>query len=201
MKLDDGIPAIPLWIDGHAWFSVFDEFIDIREADGSVNFRVPKCGIEEVGRAIASALDLQPTWGEELMQREALIGELGRLLDQFAGDFAKLIARETGKDADVARDEVERAVTVLREASCAGGGGAVQTIVANPVNPLLSAVEGMVRAWTVGDTAVVLSDARAPSVLFALAELSARAEFPPGAYCLLHGDGSTQLALERALGA
>ena len=70
-----------------------------------------------------------------------------------------------------------------------------------PVNPLLSAVEGMTRAWTAGDTAVVLSDARAPSVLFALAELSARAEFPPGAYGRLHGDGSTQLALERALGA
>lgn len=201
MKLDDGIPAIPLWIDGHAWFSVFEDFIDIREADGTVNYRVPKCGIDEVGRAIASALDLQPTWGEEVMQRESLVSSLGALLDQFAGDFARLIARETGKDVDVAREEVASAVAVLCQASCAGGGGAVQTICANAVNPLLSAVEGLVRAWTAGDTAVVLSDARAPSVLFALAELSARAEFPPGAFCLLHGDGSTQLALERALGA
>ena len=200
MKLDDGIPAIPLWIDGHAWFSVFEEFIDIREADGAINYRVPKCGVDEVGRAIASALDLQPTWGEEVLQREACVAELGALLDQFAGDFAKLIARETGKAAEVAREEVARAVVALREASCASGGGAVQTICANAVNPLLSAVEGLVRAWTIGDTAVVLSDARAPSVLFALAELSARAELPPGAFCLLHGDGSTQLALERASG-
>ena len=201
MKLDDGIPAIPLWIDGHAWFSVFEEFIDIREADGSVNYRVPKCGVEEVGRAIASALDLQPTWGEEMMQREALVAELGALLEQFAGDFAKLISRETGKPANDARDEVSQAVAVLRGASCAGGGGSVQVVCSNVTHPLLSAVEGMVRAWTAGDTAVVLSDARAPSVLFALAELSARAEFPPGAYCLLHGDAKTQSELERALGA
>lgn len=200
MKLDDGIPAIPLWIDGHAWFSVFEEFIDIREADGSVNFRVPKCGIEEVSRAVASALDLQPTWCEETMQREALVAELGTLLDQFGGDFAKLLARETGKTADLSRNEVAQAVAVLRSASCASGGGAVQAVCATPANPLLSAVEGMVRAWTAGDTVVVLSDASAPSVLFALAELSARAEFPAGAFCLVHGDASTQLALESSLG-
>ena len=201
MKLDDGIPAIPLWIDGHAWFSVFEEFIDIREADGSVNFRVPKCGVDEVGRAIASALDLQPTWGEETMQREALVAELGALLDQFAGDFAKLISRETGKAPESSREEVAQAIAALRGASCASGGGSVQIVCSNAENPLLSAVEGMVRAWTAGDTVVVLSDPRSPSVLFAFAELSARAEFPAGAYCLLHGDESTQRALESALGS
>ena len=37
------------------------------------------------------------------------------------------------------------------------------------------------------------------AVVFALAELSARAEFPAGGLCLLHGDGKTHLALERAL--
>ena len=150
-------------------------------------------------RAIASALDLQPTWGEEVGHRERLVTELGALLDQFAGDFAKLISRETGKDAEVARDEVARAVVTLREASCAGGGGAVQAVCSNAVNPLLSAVEGMVRAWT-GATPSSSFPMRSPSVLFALAELSARAEFPAGAFCLLHGDGATQLALERALG-
>lgn len=201
MKLDDGIPAIPLWIDGHAWFSVFEDFIDVREADGSVNFRVPKCGAEEVSRAIASALDLQPTWSEELAHRERLIGELAKLLDQFGGDFARLIGRETGKDFEVARAEVADAVAILRGASCASGGGGVQAVYGNAVNPLVSATEGLVRAWTAGDSAVVLSDARAPSVLFALAELTARAEFPSGAYCLLHGDGDTQLTLERTLEA
>lgn len=201
MKLDDGIPAIPLWIDGHAWFSVFEDFIDIREADGAVNFRVPRCGTDEVARALASALDLQPTWGEEVELRDRCVQTLASLLDQFGGDFAKLIARETGKETEAARSEVAAAVGVLREASCASGGGSVQAVFSDAGNPLLTAVEGLVRAWTAGDAAVVLSDAHAPSVLFALCELSARAEFPSGALCLLHGDAGTRTALENALGA
>ena len=200
MKFDDGIPAIPLWIDGHAWFGVFEQFIDIREADGSVNFRVPVCGIDEISRAVASACDLQPTWGEELALRERHVYELANLLDQFGGDFAKLLARETGKTAEATRTEVEEAVALLRNASCASGGGSVQSVFSHESAPLASAVEGLVRAWTCGDTAVALSDARAPSALFALAELSARADFPAGAFCLLHGDAGTRQALEQALG-
>lgn len=199
MKLDDGIPAIPLWIDGHAWFSVFEEFIDIREADGEVRYRVPKCGVDEVERALLSAREPQPEWSEDLASREKLLAELAALLDQFGGDFAKLIARETGKEVDASREEVSDAVTALNAASCASGGGGLQAVFSNAVAPLLSVVEGLVRAVTAGDTAVVLSDARAPSVVFALAELTARAEFPAGVLCLLHGDGKTHLALERAL--
>jgi succinate-semialdehyde dehydrogenase/glutarate-semialdehyde dehydrogenase/malonate-semialdehyde dehydrogenase (acetylating)/methylmalonate-semialdehyde dehydrogenase len=200
MKFDDGIPAIPLWIDGHAWFGVFENFIDIREADGTVNFRVPVCGSDEVARALASACDLQPTWSEELALRDRHVTELALLLDQFGGDFAKLVARETGKDADAARAEVARAVELLKNASCASGGGSVQAVFSQAEAPLASAVEGLVRAWTGGDAAVVVSDARAPSALFALAELSARAEFPAGALCLLHGDAATRQLLEQALG-
>lgn len=199
MKLDDGIPAIPLWINGHAYFSVFEEFIDIRDADGTVNYRVPRCGTDEVERALASAREAQSAWAEDLPQREKQLAELTALLDQFGGDFAKLIARETGKGTEAARDEVTRAVAALREASCASGGSSVQAVFSNPVDPLSSVAEGLARAWTAGDTAVVLSDSRAPSSVFALAELSARAGFPPGVFCLLHGDSRTYVELERAL--
>lgn len=199
MKLDDGIPAIPLWVDGHAWFSVFEEFIDVREADGEVRYRVPVCGIEEVSRAVASALDVQPLWSEELAMREHLLAELATLLDQFGGDFAKLIAAETGKSTEAARDEIGNAVANLRQASAASGGGSAQVVVSDAAAPLASLTEGLARAWTAGDTAVVLSDARAPSAVFALCELTARAEFPPGALCLLHGNAATRAALEGAL--
>ena len=77
MKLDDGIPAIPLWIDGHAWFSVFEEFIDIRETDGSMNYRVPKCGVDRSIAPLRSALDLQPTWERKRCSAAALVAELG----------------------------------------------------------------------------------------------------------------------------
>lgn len=146
MKLDDGIPAIPLWIDGHAWFSVFEEFIDIREADGEVRYRVPKCGDDEVARALLSARDAQPAWSENLVLREKMLADLAVLLDQFGGDFARIIERETGKDFESSRDEVTRTVNMLREASCASGGGGVQAVYSNAVAPLASVVEGMVRA-------------------------------------------------------
>ena len=199
MKLDDGIPAIPLWINGHAYFNVFETFIDIREADGAVNYRVPRCGAAEALLALESARDAQPAWAEDLAQRERVLAELASLLDQFGGDFAKLIARETGKAGDAARDEVAHAVAVLRDASCASGGSSVQAVFSNAVAPLASVAEGVARAWTAGDTVGVLTDAHAPSAVFAFAELSARAEFPPGVLCLLHGDAKTHLELERAL--
>lgn len=201
MKMDDGIPAIPLWINGHAYFSVFEDFIDIREADGEVRYRVPKCGADEVALALESANAAQPAWSEDLALRERLLAALGSMLDQFGGDFAKLITRETGKSTEAAREEVVAAVQLLQQASCAGGGGGVQAVFSDMVSPIASLVEGLVRAYTAGDTVVVLSDACAPSAVFALAELSARVEFPSGVLCLLHGDGATYCALEKALEA
>ena len=178
---------------------MFEEFIDIREADGTVNFRVPKCGVDEVGRAIASALDLQPTWGEEVGHRE---GSSPNSAPCSTSSPAILEAdfRETGKGrAEVARDEVARTVVTLREASCAGNwrrraGGLQQRGQPATVGGRRhgSRLDG-------GDTVVVLSDARSPSV--SLRSPNSRAcRVPAGAFCLLHGDGATQLALERALG-
>lgn len=201
MKFDDGIPAIPLWIDGHAYFSVFEEFIDIREADGEVHYRVPKCGPGEAALAVASARRAQPAWSADVAGRQRLLGELAGLLDQFGGDFAKLVARETGKDTDAARDEIGRAVAALRAANCAAGGGGVQAVSSDAADPLAAVAVGLARAFAAGDTAVVLSDARAPSAVFALAELSARAGFPAGSFCLLHGDLQARVALKSALGA
>lgn len=199
MKLDDGIPAIPLWIDGHAYLTVFETFLDIREADGEVNYRVPKCGADEVARALQSARAAQPAWSADVSGRARWVTELAGLLEQFGGDFAKIVARETGKDVEASRAEVARAVAALRGVVCAAGGGAARAVYANPVDPLGFAVDQLARAFAAGDTAVALSDARAPSALFALAELTARAGFPAGAFCLLHGDAGTTVALERAV--
>lgn len=201
MMIDNEISAIPLWIDGHAWFTVFERFIDVREADGAVNYRVPVCGRDEIDRALQSARDAQPAWCEDVAGREHLLAALAGLLDQFTGDFTKLVVRETGKTPEAARAEVESAVATLRGASCASGGCSVQAVFADAATPLASTAEGLVRAFTAGDTAIVMSAAAAPSAVFALAEISARVEFPAGALCLLHGDAATRAALETALQA
>ena len=197
--IDNDTPAIPLWIDGHAWFTVFEHFLDVKEADGAVNYRVPVCGQDEVDRALQSARDAQPAWSEDLAGRERLVAALAGLLDQFGGDFTKLVARETGKSNEAARAEVDQAVATLRNASCASGGSSVQAIFADAAHPLASVAEGLVRAFTAGDAAIVLSASAAPSAIFALFEISARAEFPAGALCLLHGDAGTREVLEASL--
>lgn len=204
MKFDDGIPAIPLWIDGHAWFGVFEEFIDIRESDGEVRYRVPKCGADEAAIAVTSARQAQPAWRNDAGARQQLLQELATLLDQFGGDFAKLLVRETGQDTETARDEVARAVILLQQAAAAtatatAATAGVQAVVSDAAEPLVSVVAGLAAALAAGSPAIVLSDARAPSAVFALAELSARAGFPAGVFCLLHGDQQTQASLEAAL--
>lgn len=201
MKFDDGIPAIPLWIDGHAWFGVFEDFIDIREADGEVHYRIPECGPHEAAEAVASARRAQPSWGMDAAGRRRLCGELADLLDQFAGDFARLVGRETGKDFDTARAEIAHAVAALRTgADFAAAPGGTRAVQSDGNEPLASVAAGLADAFAAGDTAIVLSDARAPSAVFALAELSARASFPAGALCLLHGGESARTALTAALG-
>jgi len=90
-------------------------------------------------------------------------------------------------------------VAALRAVTCVAGGGGVQTVISDAADPLVSVAAGLARAIAAGDTAVVLSDARAPSAVFGLAELSARAELPAGAFCLLHGDLQARVALKSAL--
>lgn len=199
MKFDDGIPAIPLWIDGHACSGVFEEFIDVREADGGIRYRVPQCGPAEAAVAVASARRAQPALSADRDGRQRLLGELGGLLDQFAGDFARLLSRETGQSAETARAEIERAVAILRQADCVEGGGGVRRLASEKEQPLFSVADGLARALAAGDAAIVLTTPEAPSAVFALAELSARAGFPAGTFGLLHGDARVGAALDSAL--
>lgn len=198
MKFDDGIPAIPLWIDGHACSGVFEEFIDVRETDGGIRYRVPQCGPDEAAVAVASARRAQPALSDR-EGRQRLLGELGGLLDQFAGDFARLLSRETGQSAEMARAEIERAVAVLRQADCVEGGGGVRRLASDREQPLFSVADGLARALAAGNAVIVLTTPEAPSAVFALAELSARAGFPAGAFGLLHGDARAGAALDSAL--
>lgn len=202
MQLDDGIPAIPLWINGRAWLGAFERFIDVRESDGSVRYRVPQCGAHEIEAALASARAAQPTWANDAATRQRLTTELASLLDQFTGDFARLISRETGKEQAAARDEVAAAVSALQKnAGAAAGSAEVRHVNSSLDAPLASIATGLSAAFTAGASAIITSNQRAPSAVFALAELSARAGFPSGAICLLHGDETVGEQLAGAIAA
>jgi len=61
-------------------------------------------------------------------------------------------------------------------------------VVVDAARPLAGFAEAVAPALMAGATVVVKPSPKAPSAIFALCELSARAEWPAGVLNLLHGD-------------
>ena len=144
MHCDDSIPAIPLWIDGHAWFGVFSEFIDIREADGSVNSVSRSCGPGGCHRGCPGlGGHNQPGPTMPLCASGCLTNSPGCSTNS-GGDLARLVARETGKPFAAAQIEVARAAAALRDGAGAcgitPGEAVVQTVVGDAGDPFVSVV-------------------------------------------------------------
>lgn len=203
MTNSDGVPAIPLWLAGHAYLTLAPRFIDVREAcSGRVLRRTPSCGADEVRRALDAARQAQPGWHARAAgERSGLLDDLGEALLGYAGHFARLIEEESGGDGDgaSASAEVREAVAVLRaapsdagapDASIALPSARVLVIVGSARAPLGALLRVAVPAWREGAALVVLQPPRVPGAVFALAELSARCAFPAGVFNVLYGDAT-----------
>lgn len=194
----DGPMAIPLWINGRAYLTVSDAFFDVTNpATGEAIRRVPLCGAAEAAEAAAAARAAQPVWATMgLPARRVCLGRLADALDQYAGHFAKLLRQETGFDEARATAEVAEAVEALRGA-VVGETGVVGFVV-DAGRPLASLAEVLAPALQAGATAVVKPSPKAPSAVYALCELSARADWPGGVLNLLQGDAAAIEGLCRA---
>lgn len=191
MQLSDDPLAIPLWINGHAYLTMTARFIDIcNPKTGEVLRRTPLCGAGEASKAVAAALAALPHWTAQAQAaRAAVLSLVGEALASYAAHFAKLIAEETGKDADAAAAEVAAAVALLRclpAESLASPG--VVAIVSDDTAPLTGALSHAVSALLAGATVVIKPSPKAPSAIFALAELTARSGLPDGVFNILQGD-------------
>ena len=80
--------------------------------DGHEVGRVPACGAEEVGRAVAAARDSLaaplPAW-----RRAEILDRAARLLDERSEEFARIIAEEAAKPIKTARVEARRVVSTF----------------------------------------------------------------------------------------
>jgi len=81
--------------------------------DGAELGRVPKCGPDEVDRAVAAARDVHsgemlPAW-----QRAQVLDRAARLLEERTEAFARIIAGEAAKPIKTARVEAQRAVSTF----------------------------------------------------------------------------------------
>ncbi|HZX32757.1 MAG TPA: aldehyde dehydrogenase family protein [Rhodocyclaceae bacterium] len=184
----DGPMAIPLWVNGHAYLTVTESFFDVIDAQtGDAVRRVPLCGAAEAAEAANAAQAAQPAWAALTgAERQVHLTALADALAGYAGHFAKLVRQETGKSEADAAAEVDAAVAALR-GSVAGEPGVV-AVLADAGRPLAATAELAASALAGGAAVVVKPSPKAPSAVFALCELSARAGWPAGVLNLLQGD-------------
>lgn len=191
MQFDsEGPKAIPCWINGHAYLSVTDSFFDVTNpVTGEAIRRVPLSGAAEAAEAVGAARNAQPEWAEMGMPaRRVCLANLADALDRYTGHFAKLLAEECGFDEARATAEVGEAVAALHGAMVGQTG--VFALVLDASRPLAGFAESMAPAVMAGATVVVKPSPKAPSAVFALCELSSRAEWPAGVLNLLQGDSA-----------
>ena len=193
MQETDDPMAIPLWINGHAYLTMTERFFDIRNPKtGQILRRIPLCGANEAAKAVAAAQNALPGWtATALKVRAALLVSVGDALDSYAEHFAGLMIEETGCAADAAAAEVRAAVALVRSAATPEASGVlagVLAIVSDDTAPLLGSLSRAVPALLDGATVVLKPSPKAPSTVFALAELSAQSGFPDGVFNVLQGD-------------
>ena len=184
----EGPKAIPLWVNGHAFLTVTDAFFDvINPATDEAIYRVPLCGASEAADAVGAAQAAQPAWAMMgLPARRLCLEKLGEALDRYTGHFAKMLMKECGFDEARATAEVVEAVAALR--SSAVGETGVFGLVLDASRPLAGLAEAISPDLMAGATVVVKPSLKAPAAVYALCELSGRAEWPAGVLNLMQGD-------------
>lgn len=188
LETDDPL-AIPLWINGHAYLTMPPSFLDVRNPlSGEILRRTPLCGAGEARKAVDAAQAALAQWSAETVAtRAAALAAVGDALAGYAEHFAGLLVEETGKPAAAAAAEVRAAVALLQSPP-AGGESGVVAVVGDADAPLSGALSRAVPALLAGATVVLKPSPKAPSPIFALAELTARHGFPDGVFNVLQGD-------------
>jgi acyl-CoA reductase-like NAD-dependent aldehyde dehydrogenase len=184
----EGPKAIPLWVNGHAFLTVTEDFFTVTNpATGEAVHRVPLCGASEAAEAVGAAQAAQPEWAMMgLPARRVCLAALGDALERYTGHFAKLLSQDCGFDEARATAEVEAAIAALRGTSVGDTG--VFALVLDASRPLAGLAEAIAPALMAGATVVVKPSPKAPSAAYALCELSSRAEWPAGVLNLMQGD-------------
>ncbi|MDR2165691.1 MAG: aldehyde dehydrogenase family protein [Zoogloeaceae bacterium] len=202
---DDAPPALPCWINGHAFLSMTREFVDVCDvATGRSVRRTPLCGDAEAAEAVAAARAVASMWRAlDARARDDLLAAWSAALAQYAAHFARLLRQETGVDEVAAHAEVAEAVQALRNDAASRARDNMRKEVffarVGRERPLVMAARALAPVLREGMTVVVNPDAKAPGVVYALVELSARAGLPPGVVNLVQGGEAVREALSRRL--
>jgi succinate-semialdehyde dehydrogenase / glutarate-semialdehyde dehydrogenase len=199
----DDAPALPLWVDGHAYLLMADRFHDVVDVAGRVLRRVPLYGEDAVAIAAPAAQRAIAGWrATDVLEREVCFRQLDELLARYRGHLARLIAEESGMDHERADAELKDALATIagviagpHERLDPTGRGDVAAVLGDAGSPLAGPLACAVDALAAGWGVVLKPSPRAPSALFACAELFSRAGFPKGIVNCIHGDEDAVKAL------
>jgi betaine-aldehyde dehydrogenase/aminobutyraldehyde dehydrogenase len=182
----------------------------LNPATEEVIAEVPRCGPEDVGRAVAAAKAALPEWLETTPgERSAILLELANVLDAHAEELAELESVNVGKPLSYARDEMPVCSDNLRffagaarnlEGRSAGEymRGYTSFVRREPLGvvggiapwnyPLMMAVWKLAPALAAGNTQVLKPSEQTPLSLLRFVQL-AQHVVPPGVLNVVTGDG------------
>jgi 1-pyrroline dehydrogenase len=171
---------------------------------------VPRCGAEDVDRAVAAAKTVLPEWLETTpAERAEILLKLADLLDEHAEEIAEIESQNVGKPLSYARDEIPVCSDNIRffagaarilEGRSAGEymRGYTSFIRREPLGvvggiapwnyPLMMAVWKFAPALAAGNTQVLKPSEQTPLSLLRFVQL-AQDVIPPGVLNVVTGDG------------
>jgi 1-pyrroline dehydrogenase len=182
----------------------------INPATGEAIAEVPRCGAEDVDRAVESAKAALPKWLETTpKERSELLYKLADVLEQNAEELAQIESRNVGKPLMASRDEMPFSADNLRffagaarnlEGKSAGEyiSGYTSVIRREPLGivggicpwnyPLMMAVWKMGPALAAGNVQILKPSEQTPLSLLRFMQL-AQEIVPPGVLNVVTGDG------------
>jgi aminobutyraldehyde dehydrogenase len=182
----------------------------IAPATGETIAEVPRCGAEDVDRAVEAAKKALPDWLEKTpKERSELLHSLADVIDEHAEELAQLESANVGKPLMASRDEMPFSADNLRffagaarnlEGKSAGEyiQGYTSMIRREPLGivggvcpwnyPLMMAVWKMGPALAAGNVQILKPSEQTPLSLLRFAQL-AQDVIPPGVLQVVTGDG------------
>lgn len=198
MLTADEIPALPLWVNGHAFLTMVQDFYQVQDAgSGKTLRRVPLCGEDEVLEVVEASTRALADWQTSTAEaRHQPLAAMAATLDQprYREHFVKLLQQETGKEASAAEAEISAAQAALQNPAAVAAKG-VLALVCDDAQPLAAYARLIAETVSAGAVAVLKPSPRAPSCGFALAELWIRAGGAPGIINVVQGDEAALKAL------
>src|SRR6266700_6700457 len=182
----------------------------IAPATGETIAEVPRCGEEDVDRAVEAAQEALPEWLERTpKERSELLYELAEVMDEHAEELAQLESVNVGKPLMASRDEMPFAADNLRyfagaarnlEGKSAGEyiAGYTSMVRREPLGivagitpwnyPLMMAVWKLGPALAAGNVQILKPAEQTPLTTLRFLEL-AQEVLPPGVVNVITGDG------------